>query len=49
MGAEFAGKGANISLGPTTNLVRDPRWGRTYETYGEDPYLAGQITSAEVG
>jgi beta-glucosidase len=38
----------NISLGPTTNLVRDPRWGRTYETYGEDPYLAGQITSAEV-
>jgi beta-glucosidase-like glycosyl hydrolase len=48
MGAEFAGKGVNISLGPTTNLVRDPRWGRTYETYGEDPYLAGQITSAEV-
>jgi beta-glucosidase-like glycosyl hydrolase len=48
MGAEFAGKGANVALGPTTNLVRDPRWGRTYETYGEDPYLAGQITSAEV-
>ena len=48
MGAEFAGKGATVSLGPTTNLVRDPRWGRTYETYGEDPYLAGQITSAEV-
>ncbi|WNI16398.1 glycoside hydrolase family 3 C-terminal domain-containing protein [Actinacidiphila sp. ITFR-21] len=48
-GAEFAGKGANVSLGPTANLVRDPRWGRTYETYGEDPYLAGQITSAEVG
>jgi beta-glucosidase len=48
MGAEFAGKGVNLSLGPTTNLVRDPRWGRTYETYGEDPYLAGQITSAEV-
>ena len=41
MGAEFAGKGATVSLGPTTNLVRDPRWGRTYETYGEDPYLAG--------
>ncbi len=47
-GAEFAGKGVNISLGPTTNLVRDPRWGRTYETYGEDPYLAGRVTSAEV-
>jgi beta-glucosidase len=48
IGAEFAGKGVNVSLGPTTNLVRDPRWGRTYETYGEDPYLAGQITAAEV-
>ena len=48
IGNEFAGKGVNVSLGPTTNLVRDPRWGRTYETYGEDPYLAGQITSAEV-
>ncbi|HUN33829.1 MAG TPA: glycoside hydrolase family 3 C-terminal domain-containing protein, partial [Trebonia sp.] len=48
MGAEFAGKGVNVALGPTTNLVRDPRWGRTYETYGEDSYLAGQITSAEV-
>ena len=47
-GAEFAGKGVNVSLGPTTNLVRDPRWGRTYETYGEDPFLAGQITSAQV-
>ncbi|WP_228564022.1 glycoside hydrolase family 3 C-terminal domain-containing protein [Catenulispora rubra] len=47
-GAEFAGKGANVSLGPTSNVVRDPRWGRTYETYGEDPFLAGQITSAEV-
>ena len=48
IGSEFAGKGVSVSLGPTTNLVRDPRWGRTYETYGEDPYLAGQITSAEV-
>jgi beta-glucosidase len=48
VGAEFAGKGVNVSLGPTTNLVRDPRWGRTYETYGEDPYLAGEITAAEV-
>jgi beta-glucosidase-like glycosyl hydrolase len=48
MGNEFAGKGVNLSLGPTANLVRDPRWGRTYETYGEDPYLAGQVTSAEV-
>jgi beta-glucosidase len=28
---------------PTVNLDRDPRWGRAEETYGEDPYLTGQI------
>ncbi len=26
---------------PTINMARDPRWGRTQETYGEDPYLSG--------
>lgn len=31
---------------PTINMARDPRWGRAEETYGEDPYLAGQIASA---
>lgn len=28
---------------PTINLARDPRWGRNEETYGEDPYLTGQL------
>ncbi|MDR1152210.1 MAG: hypothetical protein LBK72_07015, partial [Bifidobacteriaceae bacterium] len=28
---------------PTINMHRDPRWGRAEETYGEDPYLTGQI------
>lgn len=28
---------------PTVNMARDPRWGRTPETYGEDPYLTGRI------
>ena len=28
---------------PTVNMARDPRWGRTPETYGEDPYLAGVL------
>jgi beta-glucosidase len=28
---------------PVVNLARDPRWGRTQETYGEDPYLAGRL------
>jgi beta-glucosidase len=30
---------------PTINMHRDPRWGRAEETYGEDPYLTGEIGS----
>jgi beta-glucosidase len=33
---------------PNINIFRDPRWGRGQETYGEDPYLAGQIGMAFV-
>ena len=33
---------------PTVNMSRDPRWGRTPETYGEDPYLAGVLGTAFV-
>jgi beta-glucosidase len=43
IGAEQAGKGVNVELGPTVNIVRDPRWGRAFEANGEDPYLAGSI------
>jgi beta-glucosidase len=43
VGAEQRGKGANVDLGPTVNIVRDPRWGRAFETYGEDPLLQGAI------
>ncbi len=28
---------------PNVNIFRDPRWGRGQETYGEDPYLSGQL------
>lgn len=28
---------------PNINIFRDPRWGRGHETYGEDPYLSGQL------
>jgi beta-glucosidase len=42
VGSEEHGKGADVNLGPTVNIVRDPRWGRAFETYGEDPYLSGQ-------
>ena len=33
---------------PTINMARDPRWGRTEETYGEDPYLTGRMAVAFV-
>jgi beta-glucosidase-like glycosyl hydrolase len=33
---------------PTVNLDRDPRWGRTDEAFGEDPYLDGQMAGAFV-
>ncbi|WP_029905185.1 glycoside hydrolase family 3 C-terminal domain-containing protein [Prevotella sp. 10(H)] len=33
---------------PTVNMARDPRWGRTPETYGEDPYLSGVLGTAFV-
>ena len=32
--------------GPTVDMERDPRWGRTEEAYGEDPFLAGELTAA---
>ncbi len=33
---------------PTVNMARDPRWGRTPETYGEDPHLTGELGKAFV-
>lgn len=33
---------------PNINIFRDPRWGRGQETYGEDPYLTGEIGKAMV-
>lgn len=32
--------------GPTVDMVRDPRWGRVEEAYGEDVFLAGELTAA---
>lgn len=37
----------NLMLwGPTVDACRDPRWGRNEESYGEDPFLTGQMTIA---
>ena len=48
IGNEEWGKGADVDLGPTVNIVRDPRWGRAFETYSEDPYLSGRIGAADI-
>ncbi|MDE5991892.1 MAG: beta-glucosidase, partial [Oscillospiraceae bacterium] len=32
--------------GPTVDMERDPRWGRTEEAYGEDPFLTGEMSKA---
>ena len=49
VGSEEHGKGADVNLGPTVNIVRDPRWGRAFESYGEDPYLSGQTAVGFIG
>ncbi|MBV9050000.1 MAG: glycoside hydrolase family 3 C-terminal domain-containing protein, partial [Solirubrobacterales bacterium] len=49
IGAEEAGKGAAVNLGPTVNIDRDPRWGRSFETYTEDPYLNQSLGTGTIG
>ena len=46
--AETASRGIRQVLSPVVNLARDVRWGRTEETYGEDPYLASRMAAAFV-
>jgi beta-glucosidase len=48
IGSEQAAKGTSIDLGPTINIVRDPRWGRAFESVGEDPYLNGTMGAADI-
>ncbi len=48
LGREERGKGVNVVLAPTVNILRVPQWGRSYETFGEDPYLTGQLTAADI-
>ncbi|MCR4857021.1 MAG: glycoside hydrolase family 3 C-terminal domain-containing protein [Bacteroidales bacterium] len=44
--SELYAQGAQIAFGPVLDIVRDPRWSRVEETYGEDPVLAGQMGGA---
>jgi beta-glucosidase len=45
-GNEHAAKGHNVALAPCINILRRPQWGRSFETYTEDPYLNGQLAAA---
>lgn len=46
--AEMAAGGGNLALAPVVDVVRDPRWGRSEETFGEDPFLCGVMGEAVV-
>lgn len=43
LGAETRAMGYGVLLAPTVNLARDPRHGRTFEAFGEDPFLIGAL------
>jgi beta-glucosidase len=46
-GVTAAGRGAGLVMrAPNVDLVHDPRWGRTEESYGEDPFLIGELANA---
>ena len=45
---ETRARGSQQVLGPNLDLAREPRWGRTEETYGEDPYLVSRMAVAIV-
>ena len=46
MGIEARAQGCNLSGAVCINLLRHPAWGRAQETYGEDPYLLGEMGAA---
>ena len=48
LAAETRALGCNILLGPCVNIVRQPLAGRNFETYSENPHLAGRIGVAWV-
>lgn len=45
---EIRARGAHLVLSPVVDVARDARWGRIEETYGEDPYLVGELGVAAV-
>ncbi|MCX6319008.1 MAG: glycoside hydrolase family 3 C-terminal domain-containing protein [Bacteroidetes bacterium] len=45
---EVRARGGHHVLAPVVDVVRDPRWGRTEETMGEDPFLISRLAVAQI-
>ena len=45
---EIRARGVSEALTPVVDVARDPRWGRIEETFGEDPFLVGELGVAAV-
>lgn len=48
MGKEARAKGVHVLLGPTVNIQRSPLGGRGFESFSEDPVLAGYAAASVV-
>lgn len=48
IGKEVRAHGIRLAYAPNLDLSRDPRWGRTEENYGEDPYLTAELGVAYI-
>jgi beta-glucosidase len=40
--------GSHLALAPVVDVAREPRWGRIEETFGEDPYVCGEMGKAAI-
>ncbi|MDH5794882.1 MAG: glycoside hydrolase family 3 C-terminal domain-containing protein, partial [Candidatus Bathyarchaeota archaeon] len=46
---EARATGIHLNFSPICDVAREPRWGRTFETFGEVPYLCSVMSAAKVG
>ena len=44
-GGEFKEKGVDVMLTPCINIMKHPKGGRIWETFGEDPFLTGELAA----
>ncbi len=47
-GQQHREKGIAMALGPGVNIQRDPRWGRNFEMFSEDPFLTSALGAADI-